>query len=432
MNLNEFDYTFTDTELQEILGLIEQKAAIQEFATPQEFQNATGAPLPPPYGLQFQPHAAGQVAALNPAAGQPRMPIQGFGDAPVVATGYPVKPDPGDHPLQTFHTSISGLSPEAAAAFTLSESVVMMQPPSSAIGDPNCLSSPGSNAGIAPTNYYVGGPALTVLCPSTFPAGTAGPTGVTSFNKPSKAAPYIENKSSVNHSFVEKQRRDRINSLIDELRDLVPPQKNAPKGETADARRPKHVVLSDTVALLKSLQDKLKLDGLYSEAMEEEKPEQTNLGIKPEPLSPERVKAHSTETSCEKHDCHSDSQGDMEAGPSGRAPELPTIPVHLQQGPAGVSVEKGPDCHYVQVKCRDRRGLLSDIINALKTLPLEIRTAAVTTTQSGIVHDVFEVRADDEGLDAVEIEGAIHRALQHVDPDHSGGKRLRKSFDGPV
>lgn len=45
-----------------------------------------------------------------------------------------------------------------------------------------------------------------------------------------------------------------------------------------------------------------------------------------------------------------------------------------------------------QVKCRDRRGLLSDIVNALRLLPLEIRTAAITTND-GMVRNVFEVRA---------------------------------------
>ena len=45
-----------------------------------------------------------------------------------------------------------------------------------------------------------------------------------------------------------------------------------------------------------------------------------------------------------------------------------------------------------QVNCRDRRGLLSDLITALKSFPLEITTAAVTTTADGYVYDVFQVR----------------------------------------
>lgn len=40
----------------------------------------------------------------------------------------------------------------------------------------------------------------------------------------------------------------------------------------------------------------------------------------------------------------------------------------------GVKVEGGPKgCIYVKVHCADRRGLLADIIAALKSMPLEVR-----------------------------------------------------------
>lgn len=54
---------------------------------------------------------------------------------------------------------------------------------------------------------------------------------------------------------------------------------------------------------------------------------------------------------------------------------LQQIPCQMTQM-SGVTVERGPDCYYVQVKCRDRKGLLSDIINALRQLPLEVRPLA--------------------------------------------------------
>jgi UTP:GlnB (protein PII) uridylyltransferase len=47
----------------------------------------------------------------------------------------------------------------------------------------------------------------------------------------------------------------------------------------------------------------------------------------------------------------------------------------------------------VKVNCHDRKGLLSDVVVALKALPLVISTAAITTTKDGKVHDVFEVSA---------------------------------------
>lgn len=40
---------------------------------------------------------------------------------------------------------------------------------------------------------------------------------------------------------------------------------------------------------------------------------------------------------------------------------------------SGVVVEQGESCLYVKVNCRDRRGLLGDIILALKAMPLEVR-----------------------------------------------------------
>lgn len=60
-------------------------------------------------------------------------------------------------------------------------------------------------------------------------------------------------------------------------------------------------------------------------------------------------------------------------------------------GPEGVEIAPGEGCMYVKVHCKDRHGLLSDIVRTLKAIPLEITTAAITTTATGNVYDVFQV-----------------------------------------
>merc|ERR1712072_964002 len=68
----------------------------------------------------------------------------------------------------------------------------------------------------------------------------------------------MKGNSNVSHSVAEKQRRDRINTLIDELRELVPidlesaEANNQPYGEDP-SKRPKHVVLSDTIKFVRNM-----------------------------------------------------------------------------------------------------------------------------------------------------------------------------------
>ncbi len=45
----------------------------------------------------------------------------------------------------------------------------------------------------------------------------------------------------------------------------------------------------------------------------------------------------------------------------------------------------------VKVHCKDRRGLLLDVIAALKMLPVAVVAASINTTDNGTVQDVFEV-----------------------------------------
>lgn len=66
---------------------------------------------------------------------------------------------------------------------------------------------------------------------------------------------------------------------------------------------------------------------------------------------------------------------------------------------------------------------------ALKSLPLEIMTAAITTTKDGNVFDVFQVLPDpDSGLSQQSLQYKVHSALQH-----QGGtpKRPHWAQEGP-
>ncbi|KAJ9520816.1 hypothetical protein QJQ45_014002 [Haematococcus lacustris] len=121
-------------------------------------------------------------------------------------------------------------------------------------------------------------------------------------------------------------------------------------------------------------------------------------------------------------------------------PELPVIPIK-PTALAGVVVDRGPaDSLYVQVKCRDRKGLLSDIINALKKLPLEVsnqgrlgaepglgrvRTAAVTTQPDGLVRDVFEIWLEDSSVQPEDVQNMVHEALFQQYAAGELGKRSR-------
>lgn len=369
------DFVFTDNELTELLGVIEQKAAGDggELDVLDFFQSDANQPL----ALQFQPRdepttcttvkqeepaghsafssalaspceaASLQAAVLEPAPPQP---------APSIATQLPVLP-----------------MPLASAAVLGAFALPNMLPaqPHTAASMP-LPSLPMASVGMSLTRMHSAAAAT----------GAAGAKG--------QAADF---KGHISHSTVEKQRRDRINSLIDELRELVPPQQprngQAAGSEGLEARRPKHVVLADTITLLRQLQQKLHISGTEQIA---------TSGLPARPADDNSEGAHSKGSA---------SQDDMEVA---GAPQMPFIPCQLTQN-AGVTVERGPDCYYVQVKCRDRKGLLFDIIRALKLLPLEIRTAAVTTTGDGTVRDVFEVKLDDASLSPEEVQNLVHDAL---------------------
>jgi hypothetical protein len=204
-----------------------------------------------------------------------------------------------------------------------------------------------------------------------------------------------ETKPMINHSAVEKQRRDRINSLIDELRDLVSPQQSAnmeaeESNEAAmlnngpssseSSRRPKHVVLSDTIALVRDLRNQLAAVQLQvtqgAVAATQSTPPGTSLPSTPPELplgtGPAAVAAAAAAA--------------VAVAADAAKPFSTSTP-----GPEGVEIAPGKDCMYVKIHCRDRLGLLADIVRTLRSIPLEITTAAITTTAAGNVYDVFQV-----------------------------------------
>ena len=239
------------------------------------------------------------------------------------------------------------------------------------------------------------------------------------------------NHQFVSHSSVEKQRRDRINSLIDELRELVPPQKEtsgtsqgfSSKAEAAaaDARRPKHQVLSDTISCLKALKLKTESEEKGSNWAQYQFPPQ------PQPQPQPRTQVQPQPQVQVQPELKVKVEGASDDEMSANLVTIPQIPVQISSF-AGVSVERaavGDGVMYVQVKCRDRRGLLSDIINALKALPLEVKTAAVVTSGEGSVRDVFEVHSYDPNLLPEMIQNVVHDALYHQRSDEGTGKRLK-------
>lgn len=216
-----------------------------------------------------------------------------------------------------------------------------------------------------------------------------------------------DGKSAVSHSTVEKQRRDRINALIDELRDLVPPQLvgEADAGPTSDAcRRPKHTVLSDTIALVKELRAKLVVVEEQGARLQEHEiscpflkcnrkgspgPPAAADGMPPGgPSPPPGLEVLSLDNKVAV--MQDDAQGVV------TPPGILAVPAAAGPVPDGCHVDLGDGCLYVKVHCRDRHGLLSDIVRTLKAIPLEITSAAITTTTNpgsdvAYVYDVFQV-----------------------------------------
>eukprot|EP00798_Chlamydomonas_sp_ICE-L_P027355 gene27355-4656_t len=172
-------------------------------------------------------------------------------------------------------------------------------------------------------------------------------------------------KGPISHSTVEKQRRDRLNLMIEDLAQQVPPDSKYKSDGTAAVRRPKHIILSDTLNLLTLLKDKL---NCYD-----------NM-VKLEPQTIDQFQG-----SCKS------ARGQQAAGSlSSLQLPLPIGSTRLMSG-MGVLVEIGLDSIWrINMHCRDRKALLADIFDALiRLMPISVLAASVVTSPQGVVQNIL-------------------------------------------
>lgn len=176
----DFDYVFNEKELNDILSFMSREDAgdLDSSSVP-----LSGALPSVPGALQFQPHAA---PALLDDAGAP------------TCIGVTVGHQALGAGVGSQHLGFSMPTTNGAQAPLKEESALRGE-----------LGRREPSSGAAQQRH--------AKAHVQRSAGADGPDG----------------KPAVSHSMVEKQRRDRINNLIDELRDLVPPQGCGPAGSDA-------------------------------------------------------------------------------------------------------------------------------------------------------------------------------------------------------
>ena len=473
-NFHEFDLTLTDQDLEDFLTVIERQNGT-ELASCPAVPNGAIASIG---GLQAQPHSNSTASPscsedtgsgmLNGSA--PAGPLQGSLDSihayamksegsPLDASAIITCSDPAAFPsscalptsyappgvplilpalnpqgglnlasswppqlVQSPGFSAATMSPAMQQLFIVSQQqqqqYALMQQQN---GQQQQQQQQGGKQGSAPP--FTGGPQTAMLVNAMGGLRTAtSMNGAASAQAAAAAAAaagalqhagsgFDPDKLNTSHSTVEKQRRDRLNSLIEELGDMVPPSDPKYNNEGPNIRRPKHVVLSDTISLLRSLQDKVKFEEAQIVQLRQQAADAT--------AAAEGAAAAAAAAAVSRS--HDQAYSMIRTKPDG-APELPLAPDNGMNA-TGVVVEQGPNCLYVKINCKDRKGLLSDLVGALKSFPLVISTAAITTTQEGKVYDVFEVRLDDDSITAEDVQCAVHTAL--YDMGKVKGKRLR-------
>lgn len=74
--------------------------------------------------------------------------------------------------------------------------------------------------------------------------------------------------------------------MLLQLRDLVPPSAAVKGPDGGDAKRPKHVVLSDTIALLRHLKEKVQQDELERQRLQLVQQQMVAVGMVSEAMAP--------------------------------------------------------------------------------------------------------------------------------------------------
>jgi len=219
----------------------------------------------------------------------------------------------------------------------------------------------------------------------------------------------------VSHGASEKQRRDRINAMIDELRCLVPAggeEQDAAQGE--DRSRSKFSVLQDTINLIRTLTVTVEKQRRRIAKLSSSGGGDFGVDFQPEHVPHTRTSSPSTDS------------------------------MHTKDGMIKFSVDLRNDNCYIKFHTIDRRGLLPDLMSALHELPMDITRANITTKVDDAgrmwVTDIFELKIGGirGGLPRI-CSGEVKRRLRNAlvastrafeGEDGSGSKKRKENDNG--
>ena len=389
-------FSFTENELENVLQMFETPVGVDQgrgYGALQDHYQQGGFPpgaMPNPHPTQGYPAMQGSSHPGHPG---PYGPVP-TSQPPQQHMWYGM---PGQHDMNQANGGTNGMAGAAATQ------------PSKRTG-----SSPNAAGSQVPPQAKAAGRAVKQEVPHEIPqrflpkkqgSGVGGVFG-------NKAT------SSVSHSVAEKQRRDRINTLIDELRELVPidlesaEAANQPYGEDP-SKRPKHVVLSDTIKFVRNV---LIMQRQQQMKMQQAEMSQGGGSVKKEPTN--GSDAVSQNSSGGKPHRQSSGNGDSKSSGRPRRREGSAVSDSSNDSDSQadgieifVSKLESNNQYSVNVCGKDRNGLLHDITRALKSLDLEIKTATIKTEASGLVSDTFAVDKSYCTLSPKEIESQLGDCL---------------------